>query len=247
MFIIAAWWGQWSLFLLVGALYFIGIWEMLRLFSGIGLKSSFPLACFGGLVLLAAAYYDSGSYPAAFFYVLLICAVALVFLFPRYSPPEAGVTFFTTAYLSLFLYLYLLRLLPDGRQWLLLTLVATWAFDTVAYFAGRFFGKRRLTPVLSPGKTVEGFAAGLLGSAAASGLFAFWLPVNPMLLFILGLTVGITGQVGDLVFSAVKRAAGNKDAGYLIPGHGGVLDRFDSMLLTAPVVYMAARWLANLG
>ncbi|MEW6181972.1 MAG: phosphatidate cytidylyltransferase [Bacillota bacterium] len=247
VFIMAAWWGQWPLFLLVAALYFTGIREMLRLAAGTGLKPSFSLAYAGGFVLLAAAYYDSASYPAALVCFLLICAVALVFLFPRYTLPEAGVTFFTTAYLSFFLYLYLLRLLPHGGQWLLLALVATWAFDIVAYFGGRFLGKRRLAPVLSPGKTLVGFISGLLGSAVASSLFSFWLPFDRVFLFGLGLVVGVAGQVGDLVFSAVKRTTGNKDTGCLIPGHGGVLDRFDSMLLTAPVVYMAARWLMSVG
>ncbi|MEW6770673.1 MAG: phosphatidate cytidylyltransferase [Bacillota bacterium] len=243
--ILAAWWGKWPLLLLVSALYFAGLREMLRLLSGVGLKPSPLLAYLGGLILIVAAYIEKEQYTGALVYTLLLCVLPLVFLFPRYTPPEAGVTFVSVAYLSLFIYLYLLRLLPDGWYWLLLALFSTWAFDTVAYLAGCYCGTRRLTPHLSPGKTLEGFAAGLAAGAATSALFAFWLPVGPLGLFLLGLAVGAVGQVGDLVISAVKRATGYKDTGSLIPGHGGVLDRFDSLLLTAPLVYTAARWLAG--
>uniref|UniRef100_A0A7C2IPC0 Phosphatidate cytidylyltransferase n=1 Tax=Ammonifex degensii TaxID=42838 RepID=A0A7C2IPC0_9THEO len=242
--ILAAWWGKWPLLLLVSALYFAGLREMLRLLSGVGLKPPPLLAYLGGLILVAATYAGKGV-EGALVYVLLVCVVPLVFLFPRYTPPEAGIAFISVAYLSLFLYLYLLRLLPDGWYWLLLALVSTWSFDTAAYFAGRLWGRRRLTPNLSPGKSVEGLGAGLLVSAAAATLFALWLPVSPLRLGLLGLAVGAAGQIGDLVVSAVKRATGHKDAGSLIPGHGGVLDRFDSFLLTAPLVYFVARWLAG--
>jgi phosphatidate cytidylyltransferase len=242
-----AWRGGWPLLLLVGVLYLRGLWEMLRQLSGADLKLHYFLAVISGLTIILRAYTGDGGYPGALILALLICTVPLVFFYPRYSPQEAGVTFFSTAYLSLFVYLYLLRLLPDGRYWLMLVLAATWTFDTVAYFAGRSLGKRRLTPRLSPGKTIVGFGAGLCGSAVAAGLFTIWLPVQPLGLVVTGLALGASGQVGDLVFSAVKRAAGRKDAGRLIPGHGGVMDRFDSMLLTAPLVYTVARWLMNTG
>lgn len=240
LFLSVSWVGGWPLLFLVSALYFVGLRENLRLLKGVGLAPHPRIAYAIALLLVSVTYLDPRDYPAAFVYALLVAVVPLVFWFPRYSPPDAGITFLSAAYLSLFLYLYLLRLLPYGRSWLFLALLTTWAFDTVAYFAGRYFGRRRITPQLSPGKTVEGFTAGLLASGIAGALFGFWLPVSPWLLFILGLLTGITAQVGDLVFSAVKRAAGCKDAGALIPGHGGVLDRFDSMLLTAPLVYVAA-------
>ena len=235
--------GGGALLLLVGVLYLAGLRENLRLLTGVGLAPSPWLAYLIALMLLLVTYFYPEQFPGALVYALLLSVFPLVVFFPRYSPPEAGVIFLSTAYLSLFLYLYLLRCLPQGRNWLLLALVVTWAFDTAAYFAGRYLGKRRLTPGLSPGKTVEGFAAGLLASALVATLFARWLPVGPVLLFGLGALAGIAAQVGDLVFSAVKRAAGHKDAGRIIPGHGGVLDRFDSMLLTAPLIYAAARLL----
>ncbi|HIE13322.1 MAG TPA: phosphatidate cytidylyltransferase [Desulfotomaculum sp.] len=245
LLILAAWWGGWLLILFVGVLYFTGVREMLRLLSGVGLTPRYLLAYVCGLVLVAAAYFRNGEYyPEALICCMLVCVLPLIFLFPRYTPPEAGVTFLSVAYLSLFFCLYLIRLLPNGFYWLLLTLVGTWAFDTLAYFVGRRFGRQRMTPELSPGKTLEGFCAGLAGSSVAAGIFAFYLPFNPLLLSLLGLVLGGVCQVGDLVLSAVKRATGHKDTGFLIPGHGGVLDRFDSMLLSAPAVYVVAGWLS---
>ncbi|MEW6573028.1 MAG: phosphatidate cytidylyltransferase [Bacillota bacterium] len=242
--VLAAWWGGWLLLLLVSALYLTGVREMLRLLSGVGLKPRYILGYLCGFILIAAAYSPKGGYPEALIYCMIVCTLPLVFLFPRYTPPEAGVTFLCVAYLSLFFYLYFIRLLPDGFYWLMLALVTTWSFDTAAFFVGRRFGRQRMTPNLSPGKTVEGLCAGLIGSSVAAGVFAFWLPFNPLLLSLFGLILGGVCQVGDLVFSAVKRATGQKDAGCLIPGHGGVLDRFDSLLLSAPVVYVVAGWLS---
>ncbi|MGQ9512558.1 phosphatidate cytidylyltransferase [Thermodesulfitimonas sp.] len=241
--LLVAWKGGGVLLLAVGALYLAGLRENLRLLSGVGLAPSPLVAYLIALTLLLVTYFYPEQFPGALVYALLLSVLPLVVFFPRYSPPEAGVTFLSTSYLSLFLYLYLLRYLPQGRHWLLLALVVTWVFDTVAYFAGRYLGKRHLTPRLSPGKTVEGFAAGLFASALVASLFARWLPVGAFSLFLLGAAAGVAAQVGDLVFSAVKRAAGHKDAGRIIPGHGGVLDRFDSMLLTAPLIYVAARLL----
>jgi len=231
------------LIFLVGLLYFLGLRESLRLLSGVGLTPRPLLAYLSAAVLLLVTYADPGQYPSVLVCAVLLAVLPLVIFFPRYSPPEAGVVLLSTGYLSLFLYLYLLRCLPGGRSWLLLTLTVTWAFDTAAYFAGRYAGKRRLFPGLSPAKTLEGLIAGLLASGLAAALFAWWLPYSPFLLFGVGLAAGGAGQAGDLVFSAVKRAAGHKDAGQLIPGHGGVLDRFDSVLLTAPFIYAVARLL----
>ncbi|MEW6448505.1 MAG: phosphatidate cytidylyltransferase [Bacillota bacterium] len=242
--VLVAWWGGWPLLLLVGTLYLTGVREMLRLVSGVGLKLRYILSYLCGFILIAAVYFKKGGYPEALIYCTIVCVLPLVFLFPRYTPPEAGVTFLSVVYLSLFFYLYLIRLLPNGFYWLLLTLVTAWVFDTLAYFVGRRFGRRRITPNLSPGKTLEGLCAGLVGSSVAAGVFAFWLPVNPLFLSLLGFFFGGVCQVGDLVFSAVKRATGRKDTGSLIPGHGGILDRFDSMLLNAPIVYIVAGWLS---
>jgi phosphatidate cytidylyltransferase len=117
-------------------------------------------------------------------------------------------------------------------------LTGTWVNDTAAYFVGKFLGRRRLVPSLSPGKTLEGAVGGILGSLLVAIGFIFIYPSLPLLpLLVLGLLVGVAAQVGDLVESVFKRQVGVKDAGNLIPGHGGMLDRLDSMLFTAPLVY----------
>jgi phosphatidate cytidylyltransferase len=132
-----------------------------------------------------------------------------------------------------------LRHLTAGRHWLMFALMVNWIGDTGAYYAGRKFGRRKLAPAISPGKTWEGAAA-----SAISGI-VFGMAYLPLAITgtsflqagIMSLTANIAGQVGDLAESAIKRGAGVKDSGTLLPGHGGMLDRVDSTLFALPVVY----------
>ena len=126
----------------------------------------------------------------------------------------------------------------DPAAWLLVFVLAvTWAADTFAYLAGRSVGKHRMAPVLSPGKTWEGAAGGLLGAVVIAGLLG-WLFRFPLSWSLAaGTLTGVIAPLGDLVESALKREIGVKDLGNLLPGHGGTLDRFDSLLFTAPVIY----------
>jgi phosphatidate cytidylyltransferase len=175
-------------------------------------------------------------------------------------------TVFAIAYLSLFALLVLLRDFevsvserpyPVGRDLILLTIARVWVTDSMAFFLGRAFGKELLAPQVSPGKTLEGSVAGTLGGFIVAWLFAWalisfgsevtsqvWLNLaRPVPFTLLALALGTLGQIGDLGKSVLKRSLGVKDFGSLIPGHGGVLDRFDSLLATAPIVYLYARWL----
>jgi phosphatidate cytidylyltransferase len=129
--------------------------------------------------------------------------------------------------------------LPQGRAWLLLLTAITVASDTAAFYTGSKFGKHKLCPAISPGKTWEGFAGGLAGSLGASLLVRhFFLPEQGLLwICFIVLLLGCLGAAGDLSESVIKRAFGVKDSGSLLPGHGGLLDRIDSLLLTAPVLY----------
>lgn len=139
----------------------------------------------------------------------------------------------------LFSYLFLLR--AKGVLPLLLIFVITWAYDSSAYFVGTAWGKHRLLPAISPNKTVEGTLGGLAASTLVAPLFAASLGVSPWHLAALGFFLGCIAQVGDLVESMVKRYAGVKDSGKLIPGHGGILDRFDGILLTVPLGHFIFR------
>ena len=115
--------------------------------------------------------------------------------------------------------------------------IGTWASDSFAYFAGRAFGSHKLAPAISPNKTIEGFFGGLIGTiAVVVGLG--WLLAMPLpQMAALGAAIAVLGTLGDLVESMMKRQTGIKDSGAIIPGHGGVWDRFDSVLFTVPLVY----------
>lgn len=138
----------------------------------------------------------------------------------------------------------LIRELPDGIFWVFALLAATWLNDTCAYFAGHAWGRHRLAPALSPGKTWEGWVGGLLGSLI--GLLLFWLLLpNPLALeqvFLLAFLASLFGPAGDLSESLLKRSTGIKDSGHIIPGHGGMLDRIDALLFTGPLFYYFAIW-----
>ena len=129
-----------------------------------------------------------------------------------------------------------------GTRWALTAILVTWATDTASFFAGRAWGHRKLAPVLSPGKTWEGAAGGLAAAVATlvACALVFQLPLSVPLAAVAGLGLGTLAQLGDLAESLLKRQTGVKDAGTIIPGHGGVLDRIDSLLFTLPAVYYLA-------
>jgi phosphatidate cytidylyltransferase len=136
-------------------------------------------------------------------------------------------------------YLVAVRLLPDGEWLLFFLLLVTWAADTAAYYVGTLYGRRRLAPTISPKKTVEGLAGGLIGATIAA-FVARWTFVPEFSVFdtvVLAVLLTLVGLWGDLVESAIKRGAGVKDSGGLLPGHGGMLDRLDSLLFAAPAFY----------
>ena len=150
---------------------------------------------------------------------------------PRLSLASLQTTLFCTLYVSLFACLPKLRDLGGGK-WFWLVLLLVWTGDTLAYYGGKRFGKHPLSP-LSPKKTREGFAVGLIATILAAPLLAHFLHLPPSRALLLGAVVGLAAPTGDLFESFVKRELGVKDLGNLLPGHGGVLDRFDSLLFAA--------------
>jgi len=124
-----------------------------------------------------------------------------------------------------------------GPRVLLFACVITWAADTVAYFVGRGFGKHLLAPKLSPKKTWEGSVAGMVGSLVVAYAFSYWIKIPLGHLLAMGAIGNVAGQMGDLLESAYKRSAGVKDSGGLLPGHGGILDRIDALILCIPVIW----------
>lgn len=141
---------------------------------------------------------------------------------------------------------YLARMdggLPSGPALVLFALSTVWAGDTVAYFVGQSIGRLKMAPALSPKKTWEGAIGNVLGSLIAGYCFARWQNGDLAAWLATAALANIAGQVGDLVESAYKRGAGVKDSGAMLPGHGGMLDRIDSLIFAAPVVWLAAGWL----
>lgn len=175
---------------------------------------------------------------------LLFIGFSLLFLFRIRTIETAArdVAFALLAFLYipfLLMHLVLLRQTPFGIQWLIVIMLIVMTNDSAAYYSGSAFGKHRLYPLVSPKKSIEGAIGGLLGSLVGTMLAKFTF--FPQLTFtdaaVTAIVVGMVGQAGDLFESLLKRSFGVKDSGTLIPGHGGVLDRLDSILFAAPIAY----------
>lgn len=126
--------------------------------------------------------------------------------------------------------------LPSGVAWTLMLVLVVWGYDTGAYLVGRALGRTRMLDHISPSKTVEGLAGGLVAATIGAGLGAVLVGLDPWHPLLIGPLVGVAAQLGDLAESLVKRAAGRKESGFVVPGHGGMLDRVDSFLFAAPVL-----------
>jgi len=137
--------------------------------------------------------------------------------------------------------------LHSGSAWMLLLLLVVWGYDSGAYLTGRWLGRRRLIDHISPSKTVEGLIGGLLAATVAAGIGAVLVGLDPWQPLVIGPLIGLAAQAGDLAESMLKRAAGRKESGFLVPGHGGLLDRVDSFLFAAPVLAGYALLIAGFG
>jgi phosphatidate cytidylyltransferase len=198
----------------------------------------------GGLTAYHKTRWLSGGLPSleiAFF--IFVLGVAAITLFTRRplveSLPAAGISA-SGLILVAFPVTYAVRLHGAGKQGpmlLLFAMVIVWVSDTAAYFVGRAVGKHALAPNLSPKKTWEGAVAGFLASVVIAPLFARSMTIPLGDLLAMAAIGNLAGQVGDLLESAYKRSAGIKDSGHLLPGHGGVLDRIDALILAIPVVW----------
>ena len=219
--------------------------------GGGGTPNGLMLVGYAGIFLYDALLYLSGE---AIYQTGILAAVFLgmmavyVLTFPRFSSGQVMNAFFCFFYAPvLFSFVFLTRSLPGGIYLVWLIFISSWICDTFAYLTGMAFGKHKLTPVLSPKKSVEGAVGGVAGSALVGALFGriFLERVipDPDIIWITALLSGagaVVSQIGDLAASGIKRNHGIKDYGKLIPGHGGIMDRFDSVLFTAPIIYYLA-------
>lgn len=190
-------------------------------------------------------------------WIILVLAVLLIlpFLFSQVFKREKGENAFSSGLWTVLGIVYIgwmlghlvaMRGFEDGRIWVFFAIFATFAYDTAAFFTGRSLGRHKMAPKISPGKTWEGAAGGITGAVMFSLFFTlstpFTLPINWWQAIILGLLVSIFGQAGDLLESRFKRYVGVKDSGKSLPGHGGFLDRIDSIVFTSLVVYYYVVW-----
>ncbi|MDO5337124.1 MAG: phosphatidate cytidylyltransferase [Eubacteriales bacterium] len=198
--------------------------------------------------LCAAAYYvlmtlDFEKYGFMGVMLSLIVLMSVyVFTYPKYEASQVMTAFFGILYVAVMLsFIYLTRELSDGKLAVWLIFLCSWGCDTCAYCVGVLFGKHKMAPVLSPKKSIEGAVGGVAGASLLGGIYAAVFHSTVWEYALICAVGALISMVGDLAASAIKRNQGIKDYGKLIPGHGGILDRFDSVIFTAPVIYFLAR------
>jgi len=239
--------GGWGFFLLAAAAGILANLELSAMISNSG-KTCFP-AVGAVLTFLMLLNFQFGSG-----YFLEWGVFAGFLIFGRWFWKEENLktaldqiafTLFGALYCGGFLgYFLLIREIPDGEKLILFLLLVIWVGDASAYYVGRNFNERLLAPLISPGKTIEGAWGGISGTLifAAIAHFVFLQHIALLHCLLVALICGIIGQLGDLAESLLKRNAGVKDSGALLPGHGGILDRIDSLLFAAPAFYLYLKY-----
>jgi phosphatidate cytidylyltransferase len=238
--------GTWIYFVVMALLALLALAEFYRI-----TKPYRPAALAGILALFLMVYCGWWGTPTGVLGALAL-SVALAFVIVASGGPRRGVTarmaitILGPMWIGLgFACLLLMRRLPEGMSLVLIVVFGTWAGDTFAYFIGRYFGSTPMAPRLSPKKTWEGFAGGLLGTVIGVVLIALLAGairpdtpgVSSSQALLIGLVIAVVGPLGDLFESLIKRDVDVKDAGRFLPGHGGVLDRFDALIFSSVAVY----------
>src|SRR5579863_596815 len=259
---------SWLVAIIAAAVALLAMMEFFKLAAGMGLRSLriWTMICAaalfavqwlaggtevnrlsGNTVIISGLPWHWASIEAVFlgfFFGAALIAIAsqipIAQVLPAIAASSAALIFIALPFS------YLARMdgrIPEGPVLVLFALAIVWAGDTVAYFVGKSIGRIKMAPALSPGKTWEGAIGNVVGSLIVGYCFAQWQGSNTMAWLLTAVFANIAGQVGDLVESGYKRGAAVKDSGALLPGHGGMLDRIDSLIFAAPVVWLAAGWL----
>ena len=242
--------GSWILFFTLLAVSLIGMRELYKVMkvSDEHVTVLELVGYLGAVLYYIAMKADFGNYGTmAIIISMILILFVYVFGYPKYHAEQVMAAFFGVVYVAVMLsFIYLTRSLPDGKFLVWLIFLCSWGCDTCAYCVGMLIGKHKMAPVLSPKKSIEGAVGGVAGAALLGVIYAA-ATQGKMAEYALICAVGaLISMVGDLAASAIKRNQNIKDYGKLIPGHGGILDRFDSVIITAPVIYYIAKMILGI-
>ncbi len=243
--------GGYLLLAVCGIISLIGLYELYRVFK---IEKSLPglFGYIGAVVFyLNLAFHFIPDIMLFVMALLILCMCSFVFCYPRYHANQIIAAFFGVFYVAVMIScIYQTRCLDGGRYLVWLIFLCSWGCDTCAYCVGMLFGKHKMTPKLSPKKSVEGAVGGVIGAALLTVIYGFifkgYMGASNsyiLIMAVISAAGALLSMVGDLAASAVKRNFDIKDYGKLIPGHGGIMDRFDSVIFTAPVIFYLSAYL----
>jgi phosphatidate cytidylyltransferase len=263
-FVVAAIWGgpTWLIAILATVVSILALQEFFSIASSASLASYRVWTCVGAAAIIAQQLYSAHQanvetpgqlltrspridlefvlFGIALGYAMIaLASPSLSNVLPGLSISAAGLVFIALPF-SAVVRLHGVQVI--GPQLLLFTVVLVWVGDSAAYFAGRSIGGWKMAPEISPNKTWAGAIANLLGALLVAVVFAYWSRIPPVHMLAMGALGSVAGQIGDLFESAWKRSAGVKDSGTILPGHGGMLDRIDALILAAPAVWYYLEW-----
>ncbi|WP_300386150.1 phosphatidate cytidylyltransferase [Clostridium sp.] len=230
--------------------FVISICGLYEFYKALKVKGFRPIPIFGyGLLLI---FYILGIELNKIMYIFILLSVLLMTL-PiiniKYTFIDISISILGFLYVGiLFSFIPMVSDKVNGEYLVWLIFIGSWMADTLAYYSGKYLGKKKLCPEVSPNKTIAGSIGGFIGSVLGCGIYGYLVPTNILLIhfILIGALCGIMGQFGDLVASSIKRYVGIKDYSNLIPGHGGILDRFDSILFNSLVVFYYLTFIVNI-
>lgn len=239
-------------FILTLATSLVGMYELYRVF-GIERRSIGYVGYLTCIIYYMLVWLKTEEYMSLMITLSLMAMFSFyVITYPEYKASHVAKAYLVVVYAGIMLsYLYRTRYVPDGKIFVWLIFIAGWGSDTCAYCIGMLLGRHPMTPMLSPKKTLEGALGGVAGAALLGALYAFIFRnyftevENPGVRSAIACAIGsLISMLGDLTASGIKRDYNVKDYGHILPGHGGIMDRFDSIIFTAPAVYFALSFIA---